>query len=80
MELKMSEIVVRSGVPLPSPRGRGVRESKYPFASMAVGDSFVLADASARTVRRAVAVFQKKFKSKFAVRVIAEGVGVWRVE
>ena len=75
----MSEIVVRSGVPLPTIKGRGFRTSKYPFGSMGVGDSFVLQDASPRTVRSAVAAFQKRFDAKFAVRMTDEGVGVWRI-
>ena len=76
----MSEIKIRSDVPLPTPRGRGVRESKYPFAEMNVGDSFVVTDKTARTVRSAVAAFQKKFTAKFAVRTTDEGIGVWRTE
>lgn len=77
---------VRSGIALPKilNRGRGAGESIYPLAQMEVGDSFVVQDKSPRTVRSAVAAFQKRFAAKFAVRSLSVdeggGVGVWRVE
>lgn len=75
----MSDYAVRSNVPLPTPRGQGKRGSKYPFGEMAVGESFVVTDKTARTVRSAVAAYQKKYEAKFAVRTTDEGVGVWRI-
>ena len=75
----MATIAIRSDVPLPSPSGRGRRASKYPFSKMEVGDSFVVNDVTARTVRSAVSVFQRKYDVKFAVRTTDEGIGVWRV-
>lgn len=71
---------VRSNVELPKAAGRGRAGSVYPFAEMNPGDSFVVTDKTARTVRSAVAAFQKKYDVKFAVRTTPDGIGVWRVK
>lgn len=70
---------VRTNVPLPKTVHRG-RASVYPLSDLEVGDSFVVTDKSVRTVRSAVAAFQKKYKAKFAVRTLDTGVGVWRTD
>ncbi len=75
--------VLETGVPIPkrvAPGGR--RGSKYPFAQMEVGQSFLVADpeTKAATIRSAVGAFSKRYSDagKFAVRITEEGIRVWR--
>jgi hypothetical protein len=72
-------------VPMPvrsAPGGR--RGSKYPFADMEVGHSFLVpGDVKAQTIRSATAAYIKRTGDtslKFSVRAVADGVRVWRVE
>ena len=71
-------------VPLPvrtAPGGR--RGSKYPFAEMDVGASFLVpGDVKAQTIRSATAAYAKRAGDdslKFSVRAVSDGVRVWRV-
>ena len=74
MARKSDRIVIEKGVPLPPRRGP---VSKYPFAEMEVGDSFVTDIMSIRgTAKQAAARYGKKF----TVRRVAEGFRVWRIE
>jgi hypothetical protein len=71
---------IRTGIELPKISNRGrAGASKYPFAQMEIGNSFIVTDRTARTVRSAVNAFQKRYEAKFAVRVTEDGVGVWRI-
>lgn len=77
--------VIEDGVPLSTKRatGGGRRGSKYPFAVMQPGQSFLVPeDVKPATVRSAVGAFNKRNQGegKFAVRVTAEGTRVWRVQ
>lgn len=71
-------------VPVPARSGPPGRRSgsKYPFAEMPVGSSFLVpGDVKAQTVRSAVSAYMKRTgegAGKFAVRALAEGVRVWR--
>jgi hypothetical protein len=64
------------GVPIPPEAQR----EKYPFPVMAVGDSFLLADAeSAKNARSAAWMFSKRHGTKFSCRKVEDGWRVWRV-
>jgi hypothetical protein len=70
-------IVIDKDVPLTK---QTARKSKYPFAIMVVGDSFVapLKPASLRSVANSFAKTQGD-TVKFAVRAEGEGARIWRV-
>ena len=78
--------VIEDGIPVATKRvggGGGRRGSKYPFAVMQPGQSFLVPeDVKPATIRSAVGAFNKRNvgKGKFAVRVTAEGTRVWRVQ
>lgn len=78
----MTNFVLETGVPLTSRAGGGrAGTSKYPFAQMEVGQSFLATDAKAGTLRSAIGAFMKGHEGyKFAVRETEEGVRVWRVK
>jgi hypothetical protein len=73
--------VIETGVEIPGRKG-GRQGSKYPFAQMSVGQSFLVgSDVKVSTIRSAIGAFSKdKPEYKFAVRDTPEGVRVWRVE
>lgn len=74
--------VLETGVPIPK-RTAGRHGSKYPFAVMEVGQSFLIeGDVKAATVRSAVGAFSKRNpdSGKFAVRGTDGGLRVWRIE
>jgi len=81
-------IEIRTGVPLPeNGRGRG-KACVYPFAGMAIGNSFWLpcnegqsANALQRKVSNAARAWQRNHPpAKFATRQVDGGVGVWRTK
>jgi hypothetical protein len=72
---------VETNVELPTRKG-GRSGSKYPFAQMDVGQSFLVgsADAKVTTLRSAIGAFMKGHTGyKFAVRAVEGGIRVWRV-
>lgn len=74
---------LETGYPVPPRSSFGTtRASKYPFAIMEVGDSFVVpSSVKPETVRSALGAFAKKNKDKkFAVRVVDGKTRVWRIE
>lgn len=78
----MNKITVDKDVPLPE--GAGMRGSaKYPWADMAVGDSFFTV-TPAEVVSGAIAVRRRKHKERHASRTVTEngvkGTRVWRIE
>lgn len=73
---------IQDDVPMPR-RSTGRKGSKYPFADMEVGQSFLVeGDIKAATVRSAIGAFVKRFPEagKFALRNTDEGLRVWRTE
>jgi hypothetical protein len=77
---------IETNVPIP-PRRAGVgRAPKYPFATMKVGESFLVkCEPKSIEQRRVVGAMrhsQRTLARKFASRYITEdsGVRVWRVE
>lgn len=79
----MDEIAIESGVPLPT---KETKKSRYPFARMNVGDSFLIEGAKnsssyeAMRVRSAASHYARRDGKKFTVRVVEGGIRVWRVE
>jgi hypothetical protein len=74
---------LETGVPVPPRATFGQkRGSKYPFADMEVGNSFLVPEGiKSQTIRSAIGAFNKTNKDrKFAVRVTDAGTRVWRTE
>jgi hypothetical protein len=61
---------IDDGIPLPA-------WGKYPFKSMAIGQSFFTTNYA---VRFSVAQTHKRFGSRFSIRRDGNGWRVWRVE
>ncbi len=80
----MSNFVLETGIEIPKRTAPARRSgSKYPFAQMEVGHSFLLpADVKATTIRSAIGAFSKRYSDagKFAVRATDQGLRVWRTE
>lgn len=76
--------VLETGIEIPKRTVPGRRTgSKYPFAQMEVGQSFLMsADVKAQTIRSAIGAFSKRYSDagKFAVRNTDQGLRVWRTE
>lgn len=74
-------ITIETNIPLPQRVGGRLKGSKYPFAQMQPGDSFLVpSDVKPSTLRAAVSAFSKKAEApvkKFAIRVVDNGVRVW---
>jgi hypothetical protein len=72
---------VESGIPVPARKGGRAGGSKYPFATMEIGQSFLVdSETKIGTIRSAVGAFTKTHKGyRFAIRQTDEGVRVWRV-
>ena len=76
-------ITIDKGVPVPPLR---TRVSKYPWPSMAVGDSFFIEatpegmKARSASLSRGATAAGKKLGTQFTVRKVEGGVRVWRVE
>ena len=66
-------ITIDKGVPLQTNR------QKYPFAQMAIGDSFFVADISSLKLSSAASYWDKRHGTKFTVRKVDGGVRVWRI-
>lgn len=72
---------VESGIPVPARKGGRAGGSKYPFATMEIGQSFLVdSETKIGTIRSAVGAFTKTHKGyRFAIRQTDDGVRVWRV-
>ena len=66
-------ITIDKGVPLQTQR------QKYPFAQMAIGDSFFVAGSTTRRLSAAVSYWDKHHGTKCTVRKVDGGVRVWRI-
>lgn len=68
---------VESNVPLPAPDA-----SKYPFASMQIGDSFLVpnpSDTDRKRVQTAAASYGRRHSKAFRTRSVDGGIRIWRV-
>jgi len=69
---------IEDGIEIPprnSPRG-----SKYPFAALEVGQSFLVTDVKIVSLRGAAWHAQKRNGHKYSVRAVEGGVRIWRRE
>ncbi len=79
----MMAVQIEKNVPLPG-SGAG-RPSKYPFADMEVGDSFLVAEGPSSghlgyNARNAAKNFGVRHGMKFSVKQTEGGVRIWRIE
>lgn len=74
------EFQIEKGVPFPA---KPVRGGKYPFAKLAIGDSFAVPLAGRKSwafIFTAITNAQKLYNIKLTTRLTADGVRrVWRV-
>jgi hypothetical protein len=70
---------IEKNIPIPVPTV-GVRRSMYPFADMAVGDSFEVVGKNARQFSGATNSAMKRYGFKFVTRSTESGVRIWRVK
>lgn len=78
---------IQTGVPLP-PRRTAQRFTKYPFADMLVGDSFLVPKTEAKgdlkklmsRISAASAGAKQALGFKFALRKMPDGVRIWRTQ
>lgn len=69
---------IEKNIPIPDPN-KG-RKSKYPFATMQVGDSFFVSDKKQTVIGSCASAYSKRNPDvKFTVRVAEGGVRCWRV-
>lgn len=56
--------------------------TKYPFAEMRKGDSFLVptGEANESSLGSAIHTYGKKLQAKFAKRKVQGGIRVWRIE
>ena len=70
------KIVIEKGIPIPKSALQ-----KYPFAGMAVGDSFATPEGKAKSVRAAASSYARTHEGvKFTVRQVEDAVRVWRIQ
>lgn len=74
----MEEFKIEKGIPVPA---RRPGNSKYPFSSMEVGDSWLMTNTASRAGARSTAANIAKAKGgwKFVSRKEKDGVRFWRV-
>lgn len=75
---------VRKDIPLPATVREGfAKPSKYPFATMEVGDMFFVPTAK-KSFSSLASAAGKRLSRKFSTRAVTdngvEGIGCWRVE
>lgn len=56
------------------------RHTKFPFAEMEIGDSFLLPDATSTNAATPAYKWAKANGWKFTARKLEKGVRVWRIE
>jgi len=77
-----NKIKIEKGIPIPDGRqSNGGREEKYPFKSMAVGDSFLFPNGATESSCYAIGYYwSRKTKQTFKVRKTDQGMRCWRVD
>ena len=77
----MKEFVVDKDIPIPEVKSRKLRENRYPWRALSIGDSFVVEEKDKRSVRCAACHFGRRLGRKFTTRTQSNGqVRVWRIE
>ena len=75
--------MIEKGIPVPPPR-HGTSQSnaartKYPWADMDIGDSFLVRDKSQNAMATTASYHAKKLGRNFRAANVEGGVRVWRV-
>ncbi len=72
-------IAIEKNIPIPNTKGR---KAKYPFATMEVGDSFLLEKVPKNTVLNAARSWAIRHKKKhvFTIRFIDGNTRIWRIK
>jgi hypothetical protein len=70
------KIVIEKDVPLPA----SAKWSKYPFAEMEIGDSFVVPRERHEQLRSASSWAGRRHGRKFTIRIVGEQVRCWRIK
>jgi hypothetical protein len=84
----MVMVVIDKGVAIPN---EGINRIKYPFASMASGDSFFIPESHGKntkhiraSISQAAIRYRRKKNGRFTVRTVLEngnpGVRCWRID
>lgn len=78
----MTDYTINSLIPAPAPKTRLGRNSKYPFHTMRVGDSFVIPEGQRSAVAKAASMHRSRYAPWcFVIDEDADGdVRCWRVE
>ena len=71
------EFKVDKNVKVPARAGRS---SKYPFATMAIGESFLVENGSPKSLAGVAYQSGKKLNMKFTYRNVDGGVRIWRTK
>ena len=72
---------IEKGIPLAKVASpSSPRASKYPWADMEVGDSFLVPGTSVSRLSPSVCSASRRVGFKFKTRTVEGGVRVWRVE
>lgn len=81
-EILVSAVQIDKNIPmpdrLPGNAGNG-RWSKYPFAEMEVGDSFLVTDTPRNKISSAANQAYKRLGFKFKTGKVDDGIRVWRI-
>lgn len=72
----MSEFIVDKGVAVAAPARKPY---KYPFNEMDIGDSFLARFALEKALRTSASLYGTRHGLKFSVRLMEDGVRVWRI-
>jgi len=67
-------IVIEKGVPLP------ISNTKYPFESMEVGDSFTVPNDYRKSLQATISYFHQRGGKRYTVRKNGDICRCWRVE
>src|SRR5208282_5891176 len=80
-------LTIEKGVPLPAAQETVSKATRYPFDVMSVGDSFLVRREEGLSNRKlmqrvspAASRHASKNGRKYALRIVEDGVRVWRVE
>jgi len=69
---------IDKNIPIPKATSR----EKYPYASMEIGDSFIIFDKNRNTIGNATTYYSMKLNRKFITRKVVEngkeGIRIWR--
>jgi hypothetical protein len=71
-------VAIEKGIPIP-PRTRKSRVTKWPFAELEVGDSFLMTGVCRGTAYSTVQSKSKRFGREFCHRAVEGGFRIWRV-